>query len=43
MPKLFVTGATGQLGQHVIDTLLETVPANAIVARERPMRFVKRG
>jgi NAD(P)H dehydrogenase (quinone) len=35
MPKLFVTGATGQLGQHVIDTLLETVPANAIVAGMR--------
>jgi NAD(P)H dehydrogenase (quinone) len=35
MPKLFVTGATGQLGQHVIDTLLETVPASAIVAGMR--------
>ena len=23
-PKLFVTGATGQLGRLVIDTLLET-------------------
>jgi NAD(P)H dehydrogenase (quinone) len=33
--KLFVTGATGQLGRHVIDTLLETVPANAIVAGMR--------
>ena len=30
--KLFVTGATGQLGGHVIDALLETVPASAIVA-----------
>ncbi len=35
MPKLFVTGATGQLGQHVIDTLLETVLASAIVAGMR--------
>lgn len=34
-PKLFVTGATGQLGRLVIDTLLETVPANAIVAGMR--------
>ena len=34
-PKLFVTGATGQLGRHVIDTLLETVPASAIVAGMR--------
>jgi len=34
-PKLFVTGATGQLGQHVIATLLETVPASAIVAGVR--------
>ncbi|GBQ25096.1 SDR family oxidoreductase [Gluconacetobacter sacchari] len=35
MPKLLVTGATGQLGQHVIDALLETVPAGAIVAGVR--------
>jgi len=34
-PKLFVTGATGQLAGHVIDTLLETVPASAIVAGVR--------
>jgi NAD(P)H dehydrogenase (quinone) len=33
--RLFVTGATGQLGRHVIDTLLETVPASAIVAGMR--------
>lgn len=38
-PKLFVTGATGQLGRHVIDTLLETLPASAIVAGMRdPVR-----
>ncbi|MFT4242176.1 MAG: NAD(P)H-binding protein, partial [Acidovorax sp.] len=34
-PKLFVTGATGQLGGHVIDVLLETLPASAIVAGVR--------
>ena len=34
-PKLFVTGATGHLGGHVIDTLLETVPASAIIAGVR--------
>ena len=34
-PKLFVTGASGQLGGHVIDTLLETVPASTIVAGVR--------
>ncbi len=33
--KLFVTGATGQLGGHVIDALIEMVPANAIVAGVR--------
>ncbi|GAN55714.1 SDR family oxidoreductase [Tanticharoenia sakaeratensis] len=33
--KLFVTGATGQLGRLVIDRLLETVPANEIVAGVR--------
>lgn len=27
-----ITGATGQLGQHVIETLLNTVPASQIVA-----------
>ena len=34
-PKLFVTGATGQLGRLVIDALLETVPASSIVAGVR--------
>lgn len=34
-PTLFVTGATGQLGQLVIDTLLETVPAESIIAGVR--------
>ncbi|MDQ0472948.1 SDR family oxidoreductase [Labrys wisconsinensis] len=33
--RLFVTGATGQLGGQVVDTLLETVPASAIVAGVR--------
>ena len=33
--KLFVTGANGQLGRLVIDTLLETVPARDIVAGMR--------
>lgn len=27
-----ITGATGQLGQHVIEELLKTVPASQIVA-----------
>lgn len=31
-PRLFVTGATGQLGRHVIDALLETMPASGVVA-----------
>jgi len=31
-PKLFITGATGQLGGHVVDTLLKTLPASAILA-----------
>lgn len=30
-----ITGATGQLGQHVIDSLLKTVPASQIVAIAR--------
>ncbi len=34
-PKLFVTAATGHLGHLVIDALLETVPASAIVAGVR--------
>jgi NAD(P)H dehydrogenase (quinone) len=33
--KILVTGATGQLGSLVIDALLETVPASAIVAGVR--------
>jgi len=33
--RLFVTGATGQLGRHVVDALLETVPPSAIVAGMR--------
>lgn len=33
--KLFVTGATGQLGGQVINALLEKVPASAIVAGMR--------
>lgn len=35
LPTLFVTAATGQLGRLVIDALLETVPADAIVAGVR--------
>ena len=27
-----ITGATGQIGQHVIEELLKTVPASQIVA-----------
>lgn len=34
-PTLFVTGATGQLGRLVVDALLETVPAESIVAGVR--------
>lgn len=34
-PRLFVTGATGQLGRLVIQTLLKTVPADRIVAGVR--------
>ena len=34
-PKLFVTGATGQLGGLVTEALLQTVPASAIVAGVR--------
>lgn len=33
--KLFVTGASGQLGGHVINVLLETMPASVIVAGMR--------
>jgi len=35
IPRLFVTGATGELGQLVIDALLRTVPADRIVAGVR--------
>jgi NAD(P)H dehydrogenase (quinone) len=31
-PMIAITGATGQLGQHVIESLLKTVPASQIVA-----------
>jgi NAD(P)H dehydrogenase (quinone) len=34
-PRLFVTGATGQLGRLVVDMLLETTPASDIVAGVR--------
>ncbi len=34
-PRLFVTGATGQLGGLVIDLLLETIPASEIIAGVR--------
>lgn len=34
-PKLFVTGASGQLGGLVIDLLIKTVPASTIVAGMR--------
>ncbi|NVN31145.1 SDR family oxidoreductase [Endobacter medicaginis] len=34
-PKLFITGATGQLGRLVIDTLLDTVPPGSVVAGVR--------
>lgn len=34
-PRVFVTGATGQLGQLVIEALLRTMPASAIVAGVR--------
>jgi NAD(P)H dehydrogenase (quinone) len=34
-PRIFITGATGQLGAGVIDKLLETIPAAAIVAGVR--------
>ena len=34
-PTLFVTGATGQLGNLVVAALLETVPPGRIVAGVR--------
>ncbi len=35
-PTILITGATGQLGRLVIDTLLETVAADRIAALVRP-------
>lgn len=34
-PRIFVTGATGQLGRKVIDALLHRVPASSLVAGVR--------
>ncbi len=46
-PRLLVTGASGQLGQLVIDSLLATVPAARLVAAVRSAeaggRFAARG
>lgn len=36
-PRLFVTGATGQLGRLVIDALLRQVPADSLVAGVRSL------
>ncbi|ABY32392.1 SDR family oxidoreductase [Methylorubrum extorquens] len=36
-PRLFVTGATGQLGRLVIEALLKRVPADSIVAGVRSL------
>jgi NAD(P)H dehydrogenase (quinone) len=36
-PRIFVTGATGQLGRKVIDALLQRVPATSVVAGVRDM------
>lgn len=36
-PRVFVAGATGQLGRHVVDALLKRTPASAIVAGARSM------
>lgn len=42
-----ITGATGQLGQHVIENLLKTTPASHLVAivrtRKKPPRSVSAG
>lgn len=35
-----ITGATGLLGQHVIENLLQTVPANQIVAFARDVKRI---
>ena len=34
-PRIFVTGATGQLGRKVVDALLQRVPATSVVAGVR--------
>ncbi|SOR28052.1 protein of unknown function [Methylorubrum extorquens] len=36
-PRLFVTGATGQLGRLVIEALLKRVPADSIMAGVRSL------
>jgi NAD(P)H dehydrogenase (quinone) len=36
-PRIFVTGATGQLGRKVVDALLQRVPATSVVAGVRDM------
>lgn len=43
-----ITGATGQLGQHVIENLLKTTPASHLVAivrnpKKKPPRSVSAG
>lgn len=42
-----ITGATGQLGQHVIENLLKTTPATtssrSSVTRKKPPRSVSAG
>lgn len=42
-----ITGATGQLGQHVIESLLKTTPAHHLVAivrnPKKPPRSVSAG
>lgn len=42
-----ITGATGQLGQHVIENLLKTTPASHLVAivrnPKKPPRSVSAG
>ncbi len=36
-PRIFVTGASGQLGRLVVDALLQRVPATSVVAGVRDM------
>ena len=36
-PRIFVTGATGQLGRKVVDALLQRVAATSVVAGVRDM------